>query len=664
MDVKGESQIFGSCMKTVRNYILKRKQFGVYFLLLLLLIITGGIATAQCPANIDFETGTFNGWTCWTGSVNANGGQNNILINPVPGPVSNRHEMLSASIGNGLDKYGQFPQNCPNGSNYSIRLGNDVNGLEADAVSYDFTVPSNNYKFIYNYAVVVQDPDHLDISQPRFKVVVLDVTDNVEIDCSSFLFIPHIGMKGFVKAPFQGSAGTPVLYKDWSAATINLNNYQGKTIRIFFTTTGCTYTDHFCYTYIDVSRNCTGTLDNNNFCSTDTAANLKAPVGFENYKWFNNNFTQSLGAQQTLQVKPLPAAGTVFNVEVTPKDGYGCIDTLTVQLQNSLTVSASAGPDKISCNAIPVQLGSPALPGLNYTWSPVTGLNNPKLSNPSASPSVSTSYVVSVRSEGGGCLITDTVNVNAINIDNSMSLIGNPVYCIGSGPFPELRLNFADKIQWFKDSVPVIGANQTRYTVQSSGKYYAQLFNNACALPVSSKEMSLFVDVPQPGITYPVKDAVFNFPLKLQARTFGKTVTWAPSTNLDYTNIYAPTFRGLNPQLYTITIETATGCITVDTQYVRTVKKIDIFVPTAFTPNGDGINDYLRPVLMGISKVNYFRVYNRLGNLNFEMKSDLPGWDGKINNVTQNTQSVVWTMEAVDVDGGVHFRQGTAVLLR
>jgi gliding motility-associated-like protein len=87
-------------------------------------------------------------------------------------------------------------------------------------------------------------------------------------------------------------------------------------------------------------------------------------------------------------------------------------------------------------------------------------------------------------------------------------------------------------------------------------------------------------------------------------------------------------------------------------------------VPTAFTPNGDGINDYLRPVLMGISKVNYFRVYNRLGNLNFEMKSDLPGWDGKINNVTQNTQSVVWTMEAVDVDGGVHFRQGTAVLLR
>jgi hypothetical protein len=46
------------------------------------------------------------------------------------------------------------------------------------------------------------------------------------------------------------------------------------------------------------------------------------------------------------------------------------------------------------------------------------------------------------------------------------------------------------------------------------------------------------------------------------------------------------------------------------------------------------------------------------------MKSDLPGWNGKINDVQQRMQSVVWTIEAVDVDGGVHFRQGTSVLIR
>ena len=641
---------------------LKRRLY-IYLLICLFFVFTVQPVAAQCPPNIDFENGNFTGWTCWSGDVNANGGTNNMTLNQVAGPVANHHVMLSNSPGNGLDKYGQFPQNCPNGSGHSIRLGNDDNGLQADGVSYQFTVPTDNYKLLYNYAVVAQDPDHADISQPRFIVEIFNITDNVKIDCSSFLFIPFIGLKGFVKAPYQGTGGIPVLYKDWAAATINLNNYKGKTIRIFFKTAGCTYTDHFCYTYLDLYSNCNGSLNNNNFCPTDTAANLKAPVGFEGYKWFNNNFTQLLGTQQGLQIKPLPASGTLYNIELTPKDGYGCVDTFFVQLQNSLTVTANAGPDKTACNLIPVQLGVAATPGFTYSWSPATGLSDPLISNPSATPALPTKYVVTVRSEGGGCLITDTVQVNAINIDKTVSLIGDTVYCIGSGPFPQLKLNFADSIQWFKDSVPLLGSTQTNYIVKGTGKYYAQLFNKSCALPVSSKETALFVDIPRPGVTYTVQDAAFNFPLKLQARIFGTSVVWAPSTNLDNPNIYAPTFRGLNQQLYTITLTTPTGCITVDTQLVKTHKQIDIFVPTAFTPNGDGYNDYLRPVLMGIVKVNYFRIYNRWGSLIFEMKSDLPGWNGKINEVQQRTQSVVWTIEVVDVDGGVHYKQGTSVLI-
>lgn len=651
-------------MQTVSKNKRIRNRVYIYSLLVYFFVTGIHTASAQCPANIDFESGTFTGWTCWTGDVNANGGTNNMTLNQIAAPLANHHVMLNSSLGNGLDKYGQFPQNCPNGSGHSIRLGNDENGLQADGVSYQFVVPADNFKLLYNYAVVAQDPDHADISQPRFIVEIFNITDNVKIDCSSFLFIPFIGLKGFVKAPYQGTAGIPVLYKDWSAATINLTNLKGKTIRIFFKTAGCTYTDHFCYAYLDLNSNCNGTLENNNFCPTDTAANLKAPFGFGAYKWFDGIFSQVLGTQQTLQIKPLPAAGTIYKIELTPKDGYGCTDTITAQLQNTLTVGANAGPDKTACNLSPVQIGVAATPGLNYTWSPATGLSDPKLANPSASPAVSTKYVVTVRSEGGGCLITDTVQVTAVNIDNSVSLTGNPVYCIGSGPFPELRLNLADSIQWFKDSVPMIGATQTNYIVKGTGKYYAQLFNKACPLPVSSKETSLFVDIPKPGITYPVQDAAYNFPLKLQSRNFGTSVLWTPSINLDNANIYNPTFRGLNQQLYTVKIETATGCITVDTQLVKTHKQIDIFVPTAFTPNGDGYNDYLRPVLMGIVKVNYFRVYNRWGTLIFEMKSDLPGWNGKINDVQQRMQSVVWTIEAVDVDGGVHFKQGTSVLIR
>jgi gliding motility-associated-like protein len=116
--------------------------------------------------------------------------------------------------------------------------------------------------------------------------------------------------------------------------------------------------------------------------------------------------------------------------------------------------------------------------------------------------------------------------------------------------------------------------------------------------------------------------------------------------------------------LYTIELKTDIGCITEDTQLVKIRKRIEIYVPTAFTPDGNGTNDFLRPVLMGFSSVTYFRVYNRWGKLLYQMQSDVPGWDGRINGVKQDMQTVVWMIEAIDVDGNTHQRKGTSVLLR
>ena len=113
--------------------------------------------------------------------------------------------------------------------------------------------------------------------------------------------------------------------------------------------------------------------------------------------------------------------------------------------------------------------------------------------------------------------------------------------------------------------------------------------------------------------------------------------------------------------MYTVDLKTPVGCITTDTQYVKVRKKIEIYVPTAFMPGG--ANQFLRPLCMGIIKVNYFRIYNRWGNLLFEMASDVPGWNGKTGVAQQELQTVVWMIEAVDMDGNIHHRQGTTVLL-
>ena len=204
------------------------------------------------------------------------------------------------------------------------------------------------------------------------------------------------------------------------------------------------------------------------------------------------------------------------------------------------------------------------------------------------------------------------------------------------------------------------------YSYPAAGNYNMRLSISTaqCPLTISTKQSPVIIEAPAAGIVYPEKDAVFNYPERLQARQIGRTVVWTPATSLDNRYSYTPTFKGLSPQLYTIELKTLSGCLTVDTQLVKTHKKIEIYVPTAFTPGGNGINDYLRPVLMGFVKVNYFRVYNRWGKLLFQMQSDQPGWDGREKGDKAEIQTVIWMIEAVDVDGKIHKRQGTTVLLR
>ncbi len=158
--------------------------------------------------------------------------------------------------------------------------------------------------------------------------------------------------------------------------------------------------------------------------------------------------------------------------------------------------------------------------------------------------------------------------------------------------------------------------------------------------------------------------AIENLPLTLQARDFGESILWNPATYLDNPAVTTPVFTGSKEQTYTIEITTPSGCITVDTLQVKTVKDVQIYVPSAFTPNGDGMNDFLRPTLMGVKELRYFRVYNRWGQLVYESKSAQPGWDGNIKSLPQQTGAVVWIAEAVGVDGRIYQQKGTSVLVR
>jgi gliding motility-associated-like protein len=973
------------------------KKITISFIILFGLI---AVCNGQCPPNIDFEKGDFTGWKCWIGthtvlSTSPPSDTINLGSTPVAGPIIGRHTMLTSPT-NGLDPYGQFPRNCPNGSGHSIQLGNSSSNREAEGVSYDFTIPANvnQFNLIYYYAVVFQDPGHPAYQQPKLVIQITNLTDNSPISCSSFSFVAGSGLPGFFVSPNNSS----VICKNWSATSINLDGMAGKTIRLFFKTGDCTQGAHFGYAYVDVNTECGSSFVGATYCPDDTAINVTAPFGYQNYLWYDQNYTQVLGNQQVLRLQPPPPSGFNVHVELTPYNGYGCLDTLDAILYDTLTIQPYAGPDKFICNGSTVQLGAPPRPGLVYKWEPAAGLNDSTLANPFASPPVTTAYTLTVTNNGGGCKTSAGVTVTVNGIDTTLIVSGPLSYCTAPGISTVLSVNPGNTVQWFKNGAPIPGAVFDQFTVTQSGLYKAQLTNGSCsgftasrqvdifdsptagftvnnntqcfkgndfvfsntstiasgamqyvwdlgdgtsvtstdvihnyivpgiyqvklissaaggckdsislpvtvnnspiagfvlnspavqcsknngfsftntstvpsgtlqyswdmgngigfitkdviydyplpgtytikmvvaamggckdsstvtvtvnpspaagftlnnptqcfagnsfvfintssvlagsllynwtmgdgfsqttpdityhylqpgsypvklvvtasggcadsslintivyptpvpefsvkpvcinlALPlvnqtinntastlnylwdfgnghtdinrspvyayplagtytvklsvssaqcpsiVSTKTLTVIIDAPPASMAYPVITAVMNFPEQLQARPIGNSVLWTPATSLGNRTSYAPVFKGLVQQLYTIKLATATGCVTVDTQLVLTRKKIEIYVPTAFTPGINGINDNLKPFLMGFAKLNYFRIFDRWGKLLFQTQNELPGWDGNFKGQPVEMQTVVWMIEAIDVDGIIHQKKGTTVLI-
>ena len=116
------------------------------------------------------------------------------------------------------------------------------------------------------------------------------------------------------------------------------------------------------------------------------------------------------------------------------------------------------------------------------------------------------------------------------------------------------------------------------------------------------------------------------------------------------------------PGVYTLYANNK-GCTAEGSLKAEEIICPDIYIPTAFTPNGDGKNDVLRPIAAGVELL-YFRIYNRYGQLVFETQESGKGWDGKLAGIQQPIGTYVFTAEAKDNNGKSYFKKGAFVLIR
>ncbi len=393
-------------------------------------------------------------------------------------------------------------------------------------------------------------------------------------------------------------------------------------------------------------------------CSVDPLQLSASTTTPGNYVWspnYNINNTNIPNPRVT------PTVDTTYYVNYS--DNFGCANRDSVKVRVVDTVTLKTGRDTTICRtdgiALPITGNA-----LQFTWSPAGTLNNPNLQHPIATPTAAVT-VYHVRGNIGTCYDTDSIKVYTIPYPiaragaDTLICWGTPAYLHASG---------GSSYVW-TPSAYLSNPNIPNPTVINTQEDYIDFTvavrdTFGCPKPV--------YDIIRVDIDHVIADAgprdtsvVAGQPLQLFA-TGSINYQWTPVTQwLSNPNIANPVSNPQNNIEYIVKVSNNIGCTDYDTILVKYYKVLpDFFVPSAFTPNSDGLNDVLTPLALGLKSVDLFMIYNRWGQQLYRTTSIEQGWDGRYKGRLQETGTYVWYAEGKDYNNKKLVKKGTVILFR
>jgi len=231
--------------------------------------------------------------------------------------------------------------------------------------------------------------------------------------------------------------------------------------------------------------------------------------------------------------------------------------------------------------------------------------------------------------------------------------------------------NGISSFSWTFDSSLTSALQDPSLTYATFGNKTAQLIvtNGFCSDTISHNLVlphdSLLAAFNGPSIYCPNEFAVFT------DSSIGNIVAW----NWQFGNGYTSAQQNPPAQTYyttqreqmfpvSLVITSNKSCMDTTVHYLKVVSNCFIAVPSAFTPNKDGKNDYLYPLNAYKATQLYFRVYNKYGQLLYETRDWTKKWDGSFNGLAQPSGVYVWMLEYMSQEGKKIFQKGTTVLMR
>lgn len=357
-----------------------------------------------------------------------------------------------------------------------------------------------------------------------------------------------------------------------------------------------------------------------------------------------------------------PTTTTTYTVQLNDQ---GCINTADVQVRVVTFVTLNEMADTLICQTDQAQLHV-ASDGLQYQWTPAASLNDPTLKNPIAISGNTDLYTVTASI--GSCTATRDIQVTAFpypvaNAGPDTTICYNePAFLHG--------MHNGDSFTWTPTSSLLNSntLNPTAYPADTIAYILATFYNNPNACPKPGRD-TVIVNVLPKIYAFAGRDTlvVVGQPLQLNAEG-GVNYVWTPTTGLNNPNIHNPigTYGAeIDSVRYLVRVYNEAGCYDSATVKVTVFKTTPyVFVPTAFTPNGDGLNDVIRPIAVGVERINYFRIFNRWGQMVFSTTTNGHGWDGRIGGTPQGSNVYVWMVSATDYVGKPIFLKGTVTLIR
>jgi gliding motility-associated-like protein len=387
-------------------------------------------------------------------------------------------------------------------------------------------------------------------------------------------------------------------------------------------------------------------------CAVDTLQLNSTGTG--TFSWTPDYMISAQSASSPLVSPDIP---TTYYVTLT--QAPGCVNSDSVFVNVKSFVSLDAGSDTTICLGDSILL-SPVTDGLTFSWSPAATVSDPFIKNPWVKPTESVRYAL--FSTIGKCQANDGFVVDVAPYPDAMVSNDTSICIEGIA-----QLDAFGGVQYFWYPGNTLDDQTLKNPIarpyQTTNYVVAVYGDAACPKPAYD---TVVVTVIPPVTAFAGNDtvAVIGQPLQLLA-SGALNYSWQPTAFLSSPVIANPIARLNDDITYVVRVSTIEGCFAFDTVRVKIYKTPpEIFIPTAFTPNDDGLNDRLKPIPVGIASLVYFKVYNRFGELVFSTTEIGKGWDGVYKGRDQGNESFVWQAKGIDYLGNEVVRKGQTTLIR